>query len=75
MKCGPTGKIGFRTERGALNRAAEIIEEANSGESNRRVTHRNWRTYKCEFCGLYHLTGKMADGAPSDKMRYQRKYT
>jgi hypothetical protein len=54
MRCGPTGKIIFKTHTGALIRAGEILE--NKG--NRRYTPNEFRAYQCEFCGFYHLTGK-----------------
>ena len=76
MRCGVTRKVGFKTHAGALNRAAKIMQQENSGESNRRVTPEQWRAYKCEFCGLYHLTGKVLNFIPRDDMdkeRYDRR--
>lgn len=76
MKCGVTRKIGFRTHAGALNRAAEIMQQTEDGESNRRVTPGQWRAYLCEFCGMYHLTGKILKFVPqddTDKERYDHR--
>jgi len=66
----------FKTHAGALNRAAEIMEKTESGESNRRITPDQWRAYKCEFCGLYHLTGKILKFVPQENAaedRYDRR--
>lgn len=53
-RCGMTGKVMFKKEKGAMNRAEEIIQ--NKG--NRRYTPNQFRVYKCEFCNAFHLTGK-----------------
>lgn len=55
MKCGATGKVIFKKEISALNRAKEILEE----NGNRKFKVNNFRVYKCEFCGFYHLTTKL----------------
>ena len=54
MKCGVTKKIVFKTHEGALIRGGEILCE----NSNRRSTPQQFRAYKCEYCGGYHITGK-----------------
>jgi len=53
-RCGRTGKVIFRTEKGALNRGYEILD----GDTYRRESTNQFRAYVCEFCGFYHLTGK-----------------
>lgn len=55
LRCGVTKKVCFRTEQGAINRGAEIVDE----ETNRRFTPQSFRAYHCLFCGGYHLTGKV----------------
>ena len=54
MKCGVTNKVIFKTEAGALNRGMEISGE----DSNRKFTPGRFRSYKCEYCGYFHLSGK-----------------
>lgn len=54
MKCGVTKKVMFKTEKGAIIRGVEILEES----TNRKVTPSKFRAYRCEFCGEFHLTGK-----------------
>lgn len=57
MKCGVTGKVMFKTAAGAINRGNEILDS----DINRRFTPNRFRSYKCEFCNSYHLTGKLYD--------------
>jgi hypothetical protein len=38
-----------------MERAREILEKY----SNRRFTPDAFRSYKCEYCGFFHLTGKV----------------
>lgn len=57
MRCGITGKVAFKSERGAQMRGAEILNEGNF----RRKSPEQFRAYKCEFCGMYHLTGKILE--------------
>lgn len=54
MKCGVTGKIMFKKQTGALQRAKEILEE----NSNRRYHPNTFRVYHCIYCDSYHLTTK-----------------
>lgn len=64
MRCGVTRKVGFRTQNGALNRAAEIMQEDESGESNRRKQPMGWRAYHCIYCNGWHLTSKVLQFRP-----------
>jgi len=54
MRCGVTKKVIFKSEEHAKFRAKEITTK----DSNRRFTPTKFRTYRCEYCGQYHLTAK-----------------
>jgi hypothetical protein len=56
-RCGFTGKVMFKKEKGALNRADDIMKD----KGNRRYTPNQFRAYLCEYCGSYHLTGKLLE--------------
>lgn len=62
MRCGVTGKVMFRSHKAALIRASEIVEE----QTNRRISPDQWRAYQCEFCGGFHLTGKILQFIPRE---------
>ena len=50
-RCGPTGKIRFKSHAGAFNRAMEI---ASTPACNAEIL----RVYQCQFCGGFHLSSK-----------------
>jgi hypothetical protein len=54
MKCGVTKKVIFKSYNSAIVRITQIL----SDESNKDYTPRQFRAYKCEYCGKYHLTSK-----------------
>lgn len=45
FKCGMTGKIQFPSHEAAVERGVELMA--------------TFRSYKCEYCGAWHLTKKV----------------
>lgn len=68
-RCGVTGKVIFKSHKAALIRAGEIL---TNDESNRRYTPKEFRTYQCEYCGFWHITGKMMNFVPQSERSQSR---
>jgi hypothetical protein len=51
-RCGATGKVAFRTEGAAYQRAGEILDSTEA-----RTEH--LRAYQCRFCGQWHITSQL----------------
>jgi hypothetical protein len=47
-RCGRTGKTGFKSHDAALLAAGDILNRPNCHA-------RQFRAYRCQYCGLYHL--------------------
>lgn len=62
-RCGVTGKAGFRTEAAARGRADQILEQPGNRDLPNRAEA--FRPYKCNYCGLWHLSTKFGNSRPS----------
>lgn len=50
-RCGATRKVCFKSHAAAMARACEIL----GGDDPRAM---QFRAYRCEYCGLFHITSK-----------------
>lgn len=60
-KCGPTGKVRYRTRAAALIGLGETQQAAEEGDHRRREE----RAYHCKQCDGFHLTSKPFDPPPA----------
>jgi hypothetical protein len=63
-KCNKIGYASFREAQAIINNAKKHVYNKNSGTRRNKLVGKKdkmpRRSYKCELCGMWHITSKIA---------------